>query len=387
MQLMPCPKSNPPTKGSAAKLILAAAFALPGIVPAVASAEAAPEHGEIGFKYLNYKDKQPGLDRINVTAPSVYAVIPIAGKWAVEGSVTLDAVSGASPRWHSSISSASKMYDNRTGADIKGTRYFDRSTVSLGFAYSREHDYLSRSYSLAGTTSSANNNTTWAYGLGIARDTINSVKQGIDHKKKNTTDLMIGVTQVLTTKDIVQANATVSKGKGFYNDIYKFPDNRPNFRDQYAIKTSWNHHFSDVNGTSRLSYRFYKDSFKVNAHTMTAEWVQNLGSGWQVTPSVRIHSQSAAYFYYDPIYDAAQGEPIPPGYKEDSIASADHRLSAFGGRTFGIKVSKAFQGGWLADARYDVYSQRASYRFNGVGSPGLAPFSARFIQFGLTKQL
>ena len=57
---------NSPSTGAA---VLAAALALPGMVPA-ANAESAPESGQIGFKYLSYRDSQPGLKRVSVDAPS-----------------------------------------------------------------------------------------------------------------------------------------------------------------------------------------------------------------------------------------------------------------------------------------------------------------------------
>jgi hypothetical protein len=40
--------------------------------------------------------------------------------------------------------------------------------------------------------------------------------------------------------------------------------------------------------------------------------------------------------------------------------------------------------GWSVDVRADYYQQRSSYRIGG-GSPGLEPFSARWLIVGLTK--
>jgi Protein of unknown function (DUF3570) len=374
-------------KTNAASLIMSAALALPGVAPNIAKAQTAPEHGIIGFKLLSYKDWQPGLDRIKVSAPSVYGLIPFSGKWSIEGSLTTDAVSGASPRWHSATSSASKMNDYRKAADAKVTRYFDRASFSVGGSFSTEHDYVSRALSLGGTVSTENNNTTFSYGLGLARDVINPVNNIVVDARKNTKDFLLGVTQVLTPTDIAQFNVTLSNGRGYYSDPYKLPDSRPDHRKQIALKGSWNHHFVDWNGTARLSYRFYHDSFKVNAHTITAEYVKPLGYGFTITPLLRLHSQSAAYFYFDPVYDPKLGAPFPPGYNGTGYYSADHRLSAFGGRTLGLRVAKAFTDGWTVDMRYDHYAQRGSYRLFGTGSSGLDPFNARFLQFGVSKSL
>ncbi|HQY27756.1 MAG TPA: DUF3570 domain-containing protein [Burkholderiaceae bacterium] len=373
-----------PSTGAA---VLVAALALPGVVP-TARAESAPESAQIGFKYLNYRDSQPGLKRVAVDAPSVSLLLPVAGSWSLAGSYTLDSVSGASPRWHSSISSASKMSDFRRAADLRVTRYFARSTFSFGTAYSTEHDYRSNSYSLQATFSSDDNNTTWAFGIGRALDRIDPVNGIVVDEHKRTTDLMIGVTQVLTPNDIVQANLTLARGRGYYSDPYKQVDQRPRERNQSALMLRWNHHFDGLGASLRTSYRHYDDSFDVKAHTMSVEWAQPLPRGWTIAPSIRYHTQSAARFYYDPVYDPLLGAPFPPGYLADPTGfySADHRLSAFGALTLGIKVSKAIAKDWNADFRYEIYEQRNTWRIGGTGSPGIAPFRARFMQVGVTHK-
>ena len=63
-------------------------------------------------------------------------VAPVAGVWAIEGSLTSDDVSGATPRYHTAISGASKMADVRTAGDLRVTRYFPNGTLSVGAAIS-----------------------------------------------------------------------------------------------------------------------------------------------------------------------------------------------------------------------------------------------------------
>jgi hypothetical protein len=47
-------------------------------------------------------------------------------------------------------------------------------------------------------------------------------------------------------------------------------------------------------------------------------------------------------------------------------------------------VGKALADGWSVELRADFYRQQASWRIGG-GSPGLEPFSARWLVFGVTK--
>jgi Protein of unknown function (DUF3570) len=343
-----------PAKRHVGAAILCAALALPGLTSTPAQAESAPTGGFIGLRYLHYNDWQPGLNRISVIAPSLGFMAPFAGKWALSGSLVSDSVSGASPRWHTSTTSASRMQDKRLGSELKLTRYWNRASVTVGTTFSTEHDYQSHAYSALGKFSSEDNNTTWAFGAGFANDSINPVNQIVVGEQKRTRDLMFGVTQNLTPNDIAQLNFTYATGHGYYNDPYKLPDNRPNYRNQYAIQARWNHFFKEMDAALRFGYRLYSDSFQVKAHTLTAEWAQTLSHGWTVTPSLRLHSQSAASFYYDPVY-GSQGEPFPPGYSNNpnGYYSADQRLSAFGGRSIGIKVAKALDKEWEVDSRLE----------------------------------
>lgn len=211
--------------------ILSAAMALPGMMP-TANAESAPEFGVIGVKYLYYQDSQPGLDRVKVSAPSLYLMTPVGHQWAFAGSLVSDSVSGASPRYHSAISGASRMNEERHAGDAKLTRYFDRASLSIGAAYSSEHDYDSRAVNITGTLSSEDNNTTWTLGAGFTSDDINPVNNIVTDARKTTNDFMLGVTQVMTPNDIVQLNATYANARGYLNDPYKLFDNRPDKRRQ-----------------------------------------------------------------------------------------------------------------------------------------------------------
>jgi hypothetical protein len=365
--------------------ILAAALALPGVQLA-AHAQTPPERGSVSLRYMHYEDSQPGLDRISVRSPSIGIVAPIAGVWSIEGSLTSDDVSGASPHYHTAISGASQMQDTRTAGDVKVTRYFPGATVSAGAAFSTEHDYVSRALSVGGTVSSDDRNRTWTFGAGYARDSINPVNFIVTGERRNTTDVLLGLTQVLTTTDVAQVNVTYAHGSGYFSDPYKYVDNRPRERNQATMTVRWNHHFVPTGGSGRFSYRYYHDTFGIAAHTFGAEYAQPLAGAWTVTPSARIYTQSAANFYFDPVYDTTFGPPFPPGYTFGSTAfmSADQRLSAFGARSLGLKVEKRLTRDLAVDVKFERYRQSSGWRLFGDGSPGIADFSANIVQVGLT---
>lgn len=379
----------PPRSGKAGAII-AAALSLPGvIVPATALADTAPERGEIAIKYLQYQDSQPDLSRIRVRAPSVYVMVPLSPKWSVEGSWVSDTVSGATPRYHTAVSGATrKMSDKRIAEDVKVTRYEERSSYSLSLSHSGENDYQSNAGGLSASFSSDDNNRTWNVGVGYAADRISSTNDPTLHQRKNTVEFMAGVTQAWTANDLVQVNLTFNRGHGYYSDPYKEPDIRPDKRTQSILLTRWNHHFSEMSSTLKSTYRYYHDNFGINAHTVGAEWVQSVGDRWTVTPELRYYTQGAASFYYDPVYDPVVGAPYPPGYftNPPQFISPDQRLSAFGAITAGLKVALKLSADWTVDVKAERYEQRGSWRLGGQGSPGLEPFRATFIQFGVSTR-
>ena len=373
----------PPIKHAAphspAGALLAAALALPGMIAGQAAAQSAPDLGLVELKVLDYRDWQPGANRMSVKSPSVYAVAPLSDTLVVEGSVVYDSMSGASPLYYNTLSGASGLgvTDYRTAGDVRVTKYLKGMAIAVGGAASSERDYLSRAGSLEIRVFSDDRNRTWAFVFGGANDRINPVNGVVVNAPRNTLDFLVGVTQALSPTSIVQSNLTYSSGHGYYGDPYKPLDRRPDRRTVSAWLTRYNEHFPAMDGTLRLSYRYLHDSFGANAGALEAAWFQPLPAGWSVAPSLRYYTQSAAYFYHNP--------PFPQGYVAGRDYTADTRLSAFGAFTPAVSIARAFPEGWNAMLKFAFYRQRASWQLAGNGSPGLEPFSARWIEAGISK--
>ena len=365
--------------------LLSAAMGL-AACPQVA-AEVVPERGSISFRYLDYVDRQPDLERIRISAPAVLITAPIAGKWLVEGSYVADAVSGASPAYHTVARSAARITDRRDAISAGLTRYWPWGTLKIGAAYSTESDYVSRALSAQGSISSDDKNTTVNFGIGATHDLINPVNKRTTDETKTTNEATAGVTQVLTPVDLAQVSLSFAQGRGYFSDPYKLLDERPRQRDQRVVLARWNHHFDSIEGTSRVSYRYYADTWDVKAHSVTFEYVQSLASGWTLTPQLRFHSQSAARFYRDVNPSSPSRVSLAPDYEPGvTELSFDQRLSAFGARTFGLKVAKQINADWQVDVKLEHYEQRGGWHLGSSGSPGLATFTARTVQAGFTRQ-
>ncbi len=392
----------PTRKMSSANALMAAAFALPGLVAISAHAENAPEGTTIAFKYLDYIDYQStdgtpantrGGDRMRVKAPSLGISMGLGESWGLDASGVFDSVSGASPAYHSTITTAS-IKDDRKAGDAKLTRYFRRSSVGVGVAFSSENDYQSKALSADYRLSSEDNNQTYAMGIGYSSDKIEDLYGNVVTKfgqpgKKRGLDLMLGVTSNLSPTDIAQSNITYTSGKGYYDDPYKSFDKRPDNRKDMAWLTRYNHYFSDVDAALHLSYRFFRNNWGMRSHTIESEWHQELGSGWKIIPGLRFYSQNSADFYSD-LDTSNSGAGLfaaYPGlnstvYANKPFYSADSRLSAFGAITPGVKLVWEVSKSLTVDAKAEIYTQKASYRLGGEGSPNNQELNARFLQFG-----
>jgi Protein of unknown function (DUF3570) len=371
-------RAAPSRRGDAAQAgaLLAAALALPGVMPSNAYAQSAPDKGIFELQYLSYRDWQPGRKRMTVDAPAFYALVPINDTWVVEGGMVYDAMSGASPLYFNVLSGAT-IGDYRTAGDVKVTKYLGSYAVSAGAFVSAEQDFLSRGGSVQVQIYSEDRNRTWTLGVAGTNDRINSSNGVAVDQSRNSLEFVVGVTQALTANSIIQSNLTYYTGHGYYSDPYKTLDTRPTTRDTFAWLTRYNLYFPEQDGTLRLGYRLLFDSFGSTSNMVEVAWAQALPWGFTVTPGVRYYTQSAADFYMNP--------PFPKGFKAGQDYSADTRLAAFGAVTAGAIFGKTLPDGWSVAFRADMYRQDPDWRLGGSGSPGIKTFSARWFQVDLTK--
>ena len=360
--------------------LMGAAMALQLLVsPHAAMADSAPERGLMAFKYLDYLDSQPGSDRIRVKAPSLLVMKPLSSEWSMSGTYTTDTISGASPAYHTQA--LKNMHDQRHAVELSTTHYDALGTQTYGGSFSKELDYLSKGIFYAFTKSSEDKNTTWNAGISTNSDQINPTNHIVSNETKQSLDLIMGVTQVMGIYDITQLQVGRYQGQGYFSDPYKVFDLRPRTRNHTTLMGKWNHHFESNQSTLKMSYRYYDDSWGIESHTFNVEWVKPLQNQWTVMPYVRVYTQSAASFF---VNADSSGLPFPPNPSLDATYyTEDQRMSAYGAHTFGFKVTKLIGQDTTLDVKLEQYQQRAGWRLGGSGSPGLDPFTAKTIQFGL----
>lgn len=363
---------------SAAEVLLAAALALPGLAATTkAAAQGYPDQPILAFKNLNYSDSQPGQARMRLNNPTYYLYTPVTELFSIESVVTRETLSGASPLFQNTLSGASgtQIREHRNASDLKLIGFAGHSSAAVQVARSKENDFLSKARTLELRIGSASGNTTLALASSDQHDEISATGFPLQEFRA-TRSYFAGLTQVLSQVSVAQTSVTYSEGHGFFSDPYKALDNRPRSRGQFAWLTRYNRYFTGSESALHLDYRYYRDNWSVEGHTVDAAYYFPFGSGWTVRPRLRYHTQKSAYFYSSVF--------PPPVFGK--FYSTDQRLGTFGAVDAGIKLSRELSHDVTIDIKAERYVQRAKWRLWGGINPEMQSYSGNIVMFGATKK-
>lgn len=327
--------------------------------------------------------------------------------------------------------------ETRSQPQFTGRYYFDDAILSLSGGFSREPDYLSNFGSAQYSHQLNNKLTTLNFGYGMVD---NSIWRNTSMMNMNTAamaamsgpqynpanyptlnghsvfnNLSFGLSQVLDKDTVFQSSVNFSVQNGYLSNPYKevyirgiltpedyaamaqnynsfnwnsitnlqvvgvelFRENRPNQRNTWSFSNQLNHFMPNLDATLHADYRFYTDDWSVNSHTFQLKWLQNLGDGWLLTPSVRYYSQSQAFFFA-PYY-------LSP--RADNLYSSDYRLSGYGDLSGGVSIGKTLGKGVRLDASLEYVQHAGGLKLGGGGSGNYADFDYYFAHANLNVDL
>ncbi len=337
----------------------------------------AADHAE--FKYELYKEDS---HRIEINTGIFQFEKSLGASTTLRGETVYDAISGASPTGAPPLPGKKRvplaeLEDTRNAGSIELSQRWGRHTFTPQIAYSTESDYESWGISLNDAIDFNNKNTTLVIGAAHNFDTIyagNSPYLPSDSEfEKDSTDVLLGVTQLLGPKTVLTVNGTFGYSDGYLTDPYKgirfdgwsviaddpafiFGEKRPGYKSREILYASLTQFITPANASVELAYRFYHDSFDIVANTVSLTWFQKVGEHLTIEPSIRFYDQSEASFYYHRVPVNA-GLPIPTfsNAKTPDLYSADYRLSALSSLTYGVKVAYRFHRHVSADVGYKRY--------------------------------
>lgn len=310
----------------------------------------------IDYRYEDYSEDN---GRIQIQTHGIYFDKTLKPWLSIKGNYINDAISGATPIGSPPLPGQTKVAtveieDERQAGFLEAAFRTGRHTFTPQIAYSEESDYKSVGVSLSHAMDFNDKNATFTWGLSHSADELipnlgTAIKRSED---KNSTDFLLGLTQLLGPKTVLTLNATLGYSEGYLSDPYKrvlfedFPytpgeeytvwnEKRPGHRFRQVGYVALQHYFDKLHGAAEMSYRFHHDDFGVVAHTAGLQWNQKIGKRVIVSPLFRYHRQSAADFY-----DVSfPGDPSVPGSKLPDNYSSDYRLSALESFTYGVTIS------------------------------------------------
>ena len=363
MNFLPFPKG----RAAALSTLLAC------VAPRAARAEDA-----VRYKFQDY---QEASGRVAVEVHSAGIEKDLGTNMHLKLDGVIDAIAGATPNGQPAPTGSDQvplahLDEKRKAWNAVLSRQFQRVNLALGAAHSRESDYVSKGWSLNTLTDFNQKNTTLLAGVAGTDDDIKVFYQA-PREKKRTTDVIVGLTQLLDPQTSVTLNLTWGRQRGYLSDPYKlvqknteifpgvslpltFAENRPDARDKWIALATINRAYREVRGAIDFSYRFYHDTYETNSHTLDVGWFQEIGERFVLRPGLRFYRQSAAEFYHYRLDDTAV-VPLPgPPRRDGPFYSSDYRLSEMQTFTYGIKVVWNVNEWLQIDAAFEKYDMRGT---------------------------
>ena len=241
------------------------------------------------------------------------------------------------------------MSDTRRAESIELETRLGRYTLTPGFTHSKESDYESYALSLNEAMDFNEKNTILQLGFSHNFDSVLDDNSPRVWQDKQSTEGIIGISQLLSPKTIFTAAFTFGNDSGYLSDPYRKaafypdgspfpfgePDHRPSHRNKEVLYTSLTHFVAPLNASIEGSYRFYHDSYGVFAHTLDLTWHQWLGKHLIIEPRLRFCEQSAADFYTTYF----SGPFVLPPQSPPGVYSSDYRLSELYTLDYGLQAT------------------------------------------------
>jgi hypothetical protein len=367
-------------------------------VPA-AAVHASDSDWDIDTAVLFYSESDNGVSAFE---PAIYAGKDLGDGERIDLRLVVDVLTGATPNGAhpSSVAqtfttpSGGSSYttqpgetprddsfkDTRVAAGVDWTLPFNRlQRIKLGLNGSTEYDYQSLGVSATYLQDFNNRNTTFSAGLAFNNDTISPVggvpialspmrqpgqtnRVGGDDTK-TVTDFILGITQVISRKTLVQLNYSLGMSDGYLTDPYKIVtvvdpvtgepttsglsnvnadalpyvyEKRPDSRQINSLYFKTVHHLTrDV---INFSYRYFWDDWGINSNTFDLKYRYEIGRGY-LQPQLRYYLQDAADFYR---HNLVQGTDVDAsGTVLLDTVSSDYRLAKMTTTTLSLKYGHA----------------------------------------------
>ena len=263
--------------------------------------------------------------------------------------------------------------------------------VVWGANASREYDFLSIGGSGTFMHDMNQRNTTLSMGFSFEQDSIkpvggtpiplgemksagNQVRSG--DESRSMVEMLLGVTQIIDNKTLMQFNYGLAVSDGYHNDAYKITsvinadgtnadsveltgsldnrylyESRPDSRTKHSVYSKVKRFISgDV---ADISYRYMWDDWGVASSTVDMHYRFNMSPSWYIEPHVRFYTQQAADFYTTSLSETQADALVA----SNGDLTSDYRLGDMDATTLGLKLGFLTPDGNKSSIRVEYYNQ------------------------------
>jgi hypothetical protein len=299
---------------------------------------------------------------ITVEGPSVLVRKSIGESFSATANYYVDAITSASV--DVVVSGASEYKENRTQKSVGVDYLRGKSLWSAFYMESAENDYKASTWSLGVSQDMFGDLTTVSFGYSQGKDRIGDSTDPAFRDEIERRNYRVGLTQVLTRNALVSLNFETVTEQGYLQNPYRSmryvnlsdtytlaPETFPRTRTSNAGSARLKHYLP-WRAAAEVHYRFYSDTWGIQAHTAGLEYTHPLKDGrWTFTGSYRYYSQNSADFFSDLFpYEDAQ-----------NFMARDKETSALTGHTLGVGAAYEFQLGfapWIKRGSANVHVAR-----------------------------
>lgn len=274
-----------------------------------------------------------------IDGPSVLVRKSVGSEVSLTGQYYVDSVSAASV---DVLATASEYTEERTEYTVGVDYLYEDATLSLGYTNSSENDYQAKTVYLSVSQEFFGGMSTATMGYANGWDEIGKVGNDTFSEEADRRNYQLGLSQVLSRNSLVGIDLEVITDEGYLQNPYRQnryldPDDPTSYlyqSERYPeTRTSTSVaarllYYLPYRASVRGEYRYFTDSWGIEAHTVEVAYVHGLTELWTFEGSVRYYTQEAADFYSD-LY----------AYENSQTHLArDKELSTFSGTTFGAGV-------------------------------------------------
>ena len=353
-----------------------------GLATALGGSAAAD--GTLTARGVYYKERAT-----RVMQPMLDGMFDLGERGIVTGHFLVDAITSASASSgaENAVAFTERRYEGGLGYTHELPRVnsvIDGLRLGAEGKYSTESDYRSIYAGVRAEVDLAQKNTTLGLGLGISKDKVSAASaqgpsmptleckpgQALTSCPLSVIAVFASASQILSKNAVLGVTYDFSSLDGYQSNPYRTaladdgvaPERHPTERRRTAIAGSLRYYYPRSQTTFIASYRFYRDNWRVFAHTPELRIVQQVGRSADASLRYRFYAQDRAFFYRD------RYTTIDPGVFP--YVSDDAKLDDYTTHTIEAKL------GVIGDAF------GASGRWSGARFEGILSYVAQGNRFG-----